>query len=112
VPGAAPSVLGVTAVRGEIRPVIDLSRLLGLPSSGSAEGSHVLLLRVDAREVGLRVDAVEGVDRSMESLAGTPGGPGDAGPEVREIRLKALTPDLLHVLDAGMLRRRLREQEG
>jgi len=71
VPGAAAVFAGVVNIHGEIRPVIDLRRLLGLAAveQGAAVGddapARVILLRSlgnagnDGREMGLRVDSVE-----------------------------------------------------
>lgn len=54
VPGAATEFLGVFSVRGELRPVIDLARVLsGTPSTDSGA---LLILR---RQVALKVDEAE-----------------------------------------------------
>lgn len=42
-PGAEPPVLGISFRRGELLPVLDLARLLGLPSGGGATGELVVL---------------------------------------------------------------------
>jgi purine-binding chemotaxis protein CheW len=58
VPGTAAVFAGVINVHGEIRPVIDLRRLLGLePVEGHR--ATVILLRKQGREVGLQIDSVE-----------------------------------------------------
>lgn len=60
VPGAAALFAGVVNLRGEIRPVIDLRTLLGIgAATGNGNGSRVILLRRDGREMGLRADTVE-----------------------------------------------------
>jgi len=58
VPGAGPVFAGVINVHGEIRPVIDLRRFLGMEA---AEDGHarVILLHKDGRELGLQIDSVE-----------------------------------------------------
>ena len=58
VPGAPPQFLGVINLRGELRPVIDLARVLLPVSSGvpSADPGLVLVLR---RPAALKVDQVE-----------------------------------------------------
>lgn len=58
VPGAPAVFAGVINVHGEIRPVIDLKRFLGMEA---AEDGHprVILLRKDGRELGLQIDSVE-----------------------------------------------------
>jgi chemotaxis signal transduction protein len=70
VPGAAAEVLGVISLRGEIRPVIDLSRVLS--GSASADSGAILMLR---RPVGLKVDRVEEL-RHIASGGITPPLPG------------------------------------
>jgi chemotaxis signal transduction protein len=59
VPGAAAVFAGVINVHGEIRPVIDLRRLLGMEMVGSGGAARVILLRREGREMGLRADTVE-----------------------------------------------------
>ena len=54
VPGTGPELLGVMNLRGEIRPVIDLGRVL--KGSHSSDPGAVLVLR---RPAALKVDAVE-----------------------------------------------------
>ena len=54
VPGASPQFLGVINLRGELRPVINLARVLS--GSPSSEAGAVLILR---RQTGLKVDAIE-----------------------------------------------------
>ncbi|HYA16487.1 MAG TPA: chemotaxis protein CheW [Bryobacteraceae bacterium] len=54
VPGSPPHFRGVINLRGELRPVVDLARLVaGTPS---ADSGALLILR---REFALKVDAVE-----------------------------------------------------
>jgi purine-binding chemotaxis protein CheW len=60
-PGAPSEVAGVIQVRGEIRPVCELSQVLGLPGGYPASGGTVLLLREGGREFGARVDAVDDI---------------------------------------------------
>jgi purine-binding chemotaxis protein CheW len=54
VPGASPQFLGVINLRGELRPVIDLARVLS--GSFSTDSGVVLVLR---HQGALKVDAVE-----------------------------------------------------
>jgi chemotaxis signal transduction protein len=62
VPGAAAVFAGVINVHGEVRPVIDLKRLLGMGASGNGAPARVILLRRDGREVGLQIDSVEQIE--------------------------------------------------
>jgi purine-binding chemotaxis protein CheW len=58
-PGSPPLFLGVISVRGELRAVLDMRRLLGLPEAGNGEQAFVLVLRRQGKEIGLRVDGIE-----------------------------------------------------
>jgi len=58
VPGAAAVFAGVINVHGEIRPVIDLKRLLGIGTTGNGDPARVILLRRNGREMGLQIDSV------------------------------------------------------
>lgn len=92
-PGAPPQVAGVVQVRGEIRPVWELSRLLGL--ADLTDAGFVLLLRVGARELGLRVGTVEGI-RAVRTDELVPAQPDSAA-------AKWITPDLVTILDPDKL---------
>jgi len=102
VPGVAAVFAGVINVHGEIVPVIDLRRFLGmeiLPNDGTVRG--VILLRSGDREIGLRTDSVEGI-RWI--------GPGDlhvrGGNEAEPVtsrHVKGSTKDLLMLLTTEAL---------
>jgi purine-binding chemotaxis protein CheW len=59
VPGAAAVFAGVINVHGEIRPVLNLRRLLGMEPASKGDLARVILLRKEGREMGLQVDSVE-----------------------------------------------------
>jgi purine-binding chemotaxis protein CheW len=59
VPGSPPQFLGVIGVRGQLRPVLELGCLFGLPERPNREPGFVLMLRRPGREIGLRVDSIE-----------------------------------------------------
>jgi purine-binding chemotaxis protein CheW len=59
VPGAPAVFAGVINAHGEIRPVIDLRRLLGIEKAANGDLARVILLRKDSREMGLQIDSVE-----------------------------------------------------
>lgn len=63
VPGAPPIFSGVINVHGEIRPVIDLGRLLGMQTVSNGDAARVILLRNEGCEMGLRIDSVEEIRR-------------------------------------------------
>ena len=64
VPGAPPEMLGVIDVRGEIRSVLYLARLLGLPIPQERQNTGlILMIRKVNHQIGLYVDAVEQILR-------------------------------------------------
>lgn len=60
-PGAQPWVCGLLNLRGTVLTVADLSLRLG----GSASAGPVVVVEVGERKLGLRVERVEGVQRSL-----------------------------------------------
>ena len=109
VPAAPPELLGVINIRGEIRSVVDLGRLLGLPQAEQQEPDpalalqargYVLLLRHEGREVGVRVDQIDKVQRlALEQLAI----PSEGGGDLPVHYLKGRSPDRVLVLDTQAL---------
>lgn len=61
VPGTAPSLVGVTNVRGRVVPVVDLRRRLGFPPAALGKLSRMVLVEHGGEEAGLLVDEMEGV---------------------------------------------------
>lgn len=57
---AAPHVLGVMELRGEVLPIVDLRLLLDLPAPFTGE-TVTIVLRLQGRALGLVVDAVSEV---------------------------------------------------
>jgi purine-binding chemotaxis protein CheW len=94
VPGGVAELLGVTNVRGAVRSVLDLRRLLGLPEGPAGGAGYILLVRHGDQVVGLRVDSLEKAVRvATGSLV--------AAAEPLGRYVKGLTPDRVIVLDAG-----------
>jgi purine-binding chemotaxis protein CheW len=58
-PGAPPLLRGLTLLRGEVLPVVELGPLFGRPVSG--HGSGVLLIGLGRADLGLSVESVEEV---------------------------------------------------
>ena len=57
VPGAADYVAGLMQVRGQLVPVVDLRRRFGVvPSESAAHEARVIIVKHDARVVGLLAD--------------------------------------------------------
>lgn len=95
-------VAGLSIVRGEPVPVLDLRRLLGsAPSSEPAK--RLVTLRFGSRSAGVLVDAVQGVRRIPDgTLRSLPPLLGEASAEVvREIG--RLDEQLLLVLEGGRI---------
>jgi len=93
---------GVVNVHGEIRPVIDLRRFLGIEMGKETPENdglqRVILLRKDGRETGLRVDSVEQIRwiASEELLAA-------GSPSIPSPRIKGSTKDMLTLLSTEAL---------
>ncbi|HEY3738332.1 MAG TPA: chemotaxis protein CheW [Bryobacteraceae bacterium] len=94
VPGAPAAVAGIIAVNGEIRPVLDLRRMLGMEPRGNADvPAPVVLLHRKGRQLGLLADRVEQI-RSIRRDACRPTGEG--GLPARFV--ESLTDDTLLLL--------------
>lgn len=83
VPRAPDAVLGVMNLRGRVVPVVELSKVLAgvhasapATASGGAEDERdvrFLLMELAGREVGARVEAVEGIDHDTSIAELQPG---------------------------------------
>lgn len=62
-PQVAPHVEGVSNLRGEIIPIINLRRLLGMPPRPSDSETRTIVVNVGSRTIGCTVDAVTQVIR-------------------------------------------------
>jgi purine-binding chemotaxis protein CheW len=62
-PTAPPIVEGVIDVRGEVVPVLDIRRRLGLPPAPVSSAQRLVLATAAGRTVALRVDAIEWITR-------------------------------------------------
>ena len=94
-PGAPEGMLGVMNFHGEAGTVWDLARLLDLPQGDVLAPGHVLVMRT-GREVGFRVDYVEGrmeIDPAKLIL------PRETEGALPTRFLKGLTQDNIHLLD-------------
>lgn len=70
VPGASSEFLGVINVRGDLRPVVDLGRIVMRVENGTAPSGIVLMLRAPGREIGLKVDQVESLREIPREIVG------------------------------------------
>lgn len=71
-PGAPPFLLGVAAHRGEVVPVVDLSRLMGRGEARVTARSRMAIVRLEGMVVALLADGVEGLTRIKASLLEPP----------------------------------------
>ena len=72
VPHAPFPVRGITTLRGQILPVVDLRLRLGLPETDTTELSRILVLQSRGRRIGLLVDRVREVVRLLPSQVQSP----------------------------------------
>jgi purine-binding chemotaxis protein CheW len=100
IPGTPRHLSGVINVHGEIRPVIDLRRLLGLAAAEKGGVSRVILLRMQGREMGLQVDGVEEI---RWVAAGELRSAADSDSDLSASYVKGLTGDTLIVLSTEAL---------
>lgn len=93
VPGAAAVFSGVINVHGEIRPVLNLRRFLGMETVPSDGVARMILLSKDGWMMGLEIDTVEQIrwieSGELEAGNGKAGSPG---------HMKGSTKDLLMLL--------------
>ncbi|MGH7505553.1 MAG: chemotaxis protein CheW [Longimicrobiales bacterium] len=92
-PGAEAPLIGVTAWRGDLIPVLDLAGILGLPEGGPTDRGHVLVLGVGDRSFALLADAILDVITISDSLA----------PAAGHRFLRGVTADAVAVLDGRQL---------
>lgn len=100
VPGQPQYLLGVTNLRGEIRPVLDLHSLLGLAPPPPEARNWVVFLKAGGVEVGLRVDALDRVV-SLDPASLTR--PHEAGNGLPQRFISGIAPDALILLDTAQL---------
>ena len=66
VPHAPSFVEGITNLRGEVLPVIDLRKRFGLPQTDATKDTRIVNVEMDGTKVGMVVDAVTEVLRVSE----------------------------------------------
>ena len=73
VPQAPEFVEGVTNLRGDVLPVIDLRKRFGIPPSEREDDARIIVVEIDGQHVGMIVDAVTEVltleDESIEATS-------------------------------------------
>jgi purine-binding chemotaxis protein CheW len=101
VPEAPAEFLGVINLRGEIRVVADLSRLLGLGNRATQRTGYVLLVGKRGQEVGLRVDGLDQIQLiPQEALTKSCASAGDLSARY----VKAFTSDQVILLSSEAIR--------
>jgi purine-binding chemotaxis protein CheW len=65
--GAAPSMLGIMNLRGQVVPVLDLCRHLDVPVTEDSAQTRIVVLEENGETLGLRVSAVEDVANLTDS---------------------------------------------
>jgi chemotaxis signal transduction protein len=63
----------VISLRGELRAVLDLGRLLSLSETGDNDSGYVLILRRRGQEIGLKVDRIEELSEIRQEELFSPG---------------------------------------
>jgi purine-binding chemotaxis protein CheW len=61
VPGAPAALLGVINVRGDIKTVADVRRILDLPAGDDSAPGYVVMLRRGDGTIGLRVESIDDI---------------------------------------------------
>jgi len=106
VPGTAAVFAGVINVHGEIRPVIDLKRLLGIDpvtdTVQKAGPARVILLHRNGRKMGLQIDTVEQIRWVGSAESGSGDRVSVANPQIPTY-IKGSTKDLLMLLSTEAL---------
>jgi len=100
VPGQPQYLLGVTNLRGEIRPVLNLHSMLGLGEVSADQRFWVAFLRHDDIEIGLRIDRLERV-WTVDSAALTL--PHESGNGLPQRFIHGITADALIILDTHQI---------
>jgi Chemotaxis signal transduction protein len=67
IPGAPPHIAGVIDVRGELRPVLNLRYVLGIPALDKPNPAALLLLYLGSSRVAVQTDGVDGVQSVTEA---------------------------------------------
>lgn len=98
-PGAAAPTLGLAAWRGELLPVLDLRRILGLPAPGLDDLRFAIVLGEERAPVAVLADAVNEVLSTARERVGPP----PEGVAVRRDCVRGVTEDARLVLDAERL---------
>ena len=73
VPKAHPAMRGITTIRGEVIPLIDLRAYLGIEPGVEEEQSKLIVAEFNRMKLGFVVDAVDRIYRDVAAILGEPG---------------------------------------
>jgi purine-binding chemotaxis protein CheW len=93
VPGTPETLMGLINVRCEIRPLLNIARLLGVSASRN-EAGYVLLVRAQDEIFGFKIDEIERVRDLRTSEVSAPD-----SDQAESRRLKGITTDKLMLID-------------
>ncbi len=74
IPGSPDYILGVINLRGDVIPVMDLRKRLGLPPKEMTKDSRIIVVEYEQSKLGLMVDSVHNVLEIPISLISKPPG--------------------------------------
>ena len=99
VPGAPPALLGLINVRGDIKAVLDLRRILDLQTEDESRTAYVVMLRRAEGAIGLGIETIQGIRQIDPSklVSGAAGAASLSGSRY----MKALTDDTVIVIDTN-----------
>lgn len=103
VPGAAPQVLGVINLRGNVITVLDLRLRLGLPAPPAGSDSRIVVLDHRGESFGLLVDRVADVRKVIDAAVKPAPNVGAGISSARVHGIYTRDGDLVTLLDAGSL---------
>jgi purine-binding chemotaxis protein CheW len=99
VPRAAAEIVGVINLRGELRSVIDLRRLLSVPAASAESAGSIVMIRTGGGETGLKVGDLEKVHTIREDELASPEPGGDGS----NAYIKGLSPEKIIVLNIAAI---------
>jgi len=100
VPGVSQHLLGVVNLRGEIRPVLNLHAMLGLPEPAADSPALLLFLRGGPGEIGIRAETLDRIRRIDERTLTLPHQSGNGLPQRF---IAGISPDTIILLDARQI---------
>lgn len=100
IPCTPSYIMGITSIRGQIVPVMDIRRFFDLPSRGITNLNRLMIIRGEGMQIGVLADAIESVRELREKdIREKPGVRSDR----RHDYIQGVTEDHLIILDAKKL---------